>query len=59
MEELQVFKFLFLAFLLVEVPDFQAFVVQNIVEHMLRIDAILVDFVEILGHLCGLTPKNT
>ena len=56
---MEIFQFLFLAFLFVEVPDFQFLVVQNIVEHMLGVNAVLVDFVEVLGHLCGLAAENT
>ena len=55
---MKVFHFLFLAFLFVEVPDFQLFVIQHIIKYMFGIDDVLVDFVKILGHLCRLATKN-
>ena len=57
LEELQVLQFLFLALFFVEVPKFQFLVVQDVVEHGFCIDAVLVDFVKVLGHLCGLATE--
>ena len=55
---MEVFFFFFLALLFIEVPDFQLFVVQDIVKHMLGVAAVLVDLVKILGHLSGLAAED-
>ena len=55
---MKIFLLFFLAFLFVEVPDFQLLVVQDKVKHMFGVDAVLIDFVKVLGHLCGLATED-
>ena len=42
----------------VEVPDFQLLVLHHIAEQVHGVGVVLVDFVEILGHLCRLTAEH-
>ena len=58
MEKLQVFLFLFQTLFFIEVPDLQFLIGDNEIEKVVCVNVILVDFVEILCHLCGLTAKN-
>lgn len=55
---MQVFQLLVFAFGFIEVPDFQLFVLDDVIEKVFRVDVVLVDFIEILGHLRGLTAEN-
>ena len=58
LEKIQVLFFLLGAAFTVHIPNLQFFVVCYKPKHLLCIDAILVDFIEVLGHLCRLASKN-
>ena len=55
---MDVFFLLFFAFRFVEIPDFHLFVVDDIVEEAFGINTVLVNFIEILSHLCGLATED-
>ena len=50
-EKPKVFQLFLLGLFLVEVPEFQSLVFDDVVEDVLSIDSVLVDFVEVFGHL--------